>query len=249
MELQNYFSGLKKLPAILAQVCAKLPSQCFSCKSATQAQHLVCLYCLNDWQLSSEYLAWQDITSVFAAQKSMQIDELEHIFCLTEHISPVSELISNYKYRRDLTARTALAQLLSASFSNWQDSPLVQLQSYDYLLPVPMHFTALWLRGFNQSKWLAEQIGLHTQVQVLDALRKTQATQHQARLSGGARRLHKQNIYAVKAEFVEQVKGKRILLVDDVVTTGTTLNSIATCLLDYGVSVVAAATLSWAKLK
>ncbi|WP_016955170.1 ComF family protein [Catenovulum agarivorans] len=248
MELQNYFNGFKKLSAILTQVHKKLPSRCLACNSATQARHLVCQYCVNDWQQGANYLAWSDITTLLDAQKSMQIDELEHIFCLAEHTTPIANLITQYKYQRDLTARTALSQLLSASFADSELSQLGDLSKFDYLIPVPMHYSALWFRGFNQSAWLAQQFSIYSQVPVLHALQKTKATKHQAKLTGQARRLHKQDIYAVKSQFIQQVKEKRLLLVDDVITTGATLNSLAACLLEYEVASVSAVTVSWAKL-
>lgn len=248
MELQNYFNGFKKLSAILTQVHKKLPSRCLACNSVTQAQHLVCQYCVNDWQQGANYLGWEDITTLLDAQKSMQIDELEHIFCLSEHKAPIDNLITQYKYQCDLTARTALSQLLSASFADSDTSQLGNLSQFDYLVPVPMHFSALWFRGFNQSAWLAKQLGAYSQVPVLNALQKTKSTKHQANLTGQARRLHKQDFYAVKPKLLQQVKGKRLLLVDDVITTGATLNSLAACLLEHEVASVSAVTVSWAKL-
>ncbi|EWH11565.1 phosphoribosyltransferase [Catenovulum agarivorans DS-2] len=247
MDLQNNFVRLKNLLAILTQFYSKLPSQCISCQSITCADSLLCRHCLDDWRQSADNLAWQDVSVLSQAQKSMQIHELDHLYCLAAYTPPFAQLITQYKFEKNLTVRTALQQVLRESLNRLSPQQIKQFKQYDFFIPVPMHWSALWLRGFNQSAWLTQQLSRHFNIPIINALTKVRATKHQARLSGGARRLHAANVYRVRPAYATGVMGKRLLLIDDVVTTGSTLNSIATCLWAHQAKSVAAATISWAR--
>lgn len=96
----------------------------------------------------------------------------------------------------------------------------------ELIVPVPLHYTRLVQRGFNQSAWLAQAIGQAAGRRVcVDALRRTRRTPSQAGLSTRARRRNVTGAFEVRAGRRKLVEGRRILLVDDVLTTGATLNA------------------------
>ena len=96
----------------------------------------------------------------------------------------------------------------------------------DVLVPVPLHYTRLVMRGFNQSGWLAQAIGAETGRRVaVDALVRTRRTPSQAGLAGRARRRNVSGAFKVRASRLAALKDKRVLLVDDVLTTGATLSA------------------------
>lgn len=96
----------------------------------------------------------------------------------------------------------------------------------DVLVPVPQHYTRLVMRGFNQSGWLAQAIGTETGRRVaVDALVRTRRTPSQAGLAGRARRRNVSGAFKVRASRLAALKDKRVLLVDDVLTTGETLSA------------------------
>ena len=110
------------------------------------------------------------------------------------------------------------------------------LDEADILLPVPLHYTRLVTRGFNQSGWLAQEIGRATGVPVyVDALRRKRRTPSQGGLSARARRRNVAGAFAVRDRYRERLQGKTIVLIDDVLTTGATLSACTSALKRAGV--------------
>lgn len=96
----------------------------------------------------------------------------------------------------------------------------------DLIVPVPLHYTRLVMRGFNQSAWLAQAVGQASGRRVsVDALKRKRRTPSQAGLSTRARRRNVTGAFDVRASRRKLVEGRRVLLVDDVLTTGATLNA------------------------
>ena len=105
----------------------------------------------------------------------------------------------------------------------------------DLIVPVPLHYTRLVSRGFNQSAWLAQGIarraGLSCRVDVLKRRRRTPT---QGGLSAKARRRNVAGAFKVSDRAATHVRDKRILLVDDVLTTGATLSACTRALKQAG---------------
>ncbi len=94
---------------------------------------------------------------------------------------------------------------------------------FDAVVPIPLYWWKHWERGFNQSELLAREIGRHRGIPTVNAMRRLRATSTQAGLSRSARRRNVAGAFAVKNRHA--VAGKRILLVDDVMTTGATASA------------------------
>lgn len=120
------------------------------------------------------------------------------------------------------------------------------LAECDMLLPVPLHRWRLLRRGFNQSAILARRIGAATGVPVpTRLLRRVKPTRSQQGLGGDERmRNITSEAFAVAASQAGRVQGARILLVDDVLTTGSTLKACAAVLRRHGARSVGALTLA-----
>jgi ComF family protein len=107
----------------------------------------------------------------------------------------------------------------------------------DAIIPVPLHWRRYWARRFNQSALLAEAIAKASQVPlVLGALRRVKATPQQVGLSQSARALNVQG--RVSPSGKAAVAGRRLILVDDVITTGATVDACARALLRAGAAEV-----------
>jgi ComF family protein len=117
------------------------------------------------------------------------------------------------------------------------------LREADALVPVPLHWRRQWMRRFNQSALLAEVIGRTTGVPVTHtALKRVKATPQQVGLSQSARALNVQGAFRVPADGKAEVAGRRLLLVDDVLTSGATMDACARALLRAGAAEVCALT-------
>ena len=119
------------------------------------------------------------------------------------------------------------------------------LQEADLLVPVPMHRQRLAMRGFNQAVWLAAAVGREADVPLnVTALRRIKATPTQGGLSAQARRRNVAGAFSVRERQRRCVYGRRIVLVDDVHTTGATLNACTLALRRAGAADVDALVLA-----
>ncbi len=109
------------------------------------------------------------------------------------------------------------------------------LAEADALVPVPLHWRRLWTRRFNQSATLAAAITAASGVPVAaGALRRVKATAQQVGLSRAERAANIQGAFRVPAEGRPQVAGRRLVLIDDVLTSGATVEGCARALLRAG---------------
>jgi ComF family protein len=109
----------------------------------------------------------------------------------------------------------------------------------DAIIPVPLHWRRYWARRFNQSALLAEAIAKASRVPlILGALKRVKATPQQVGLSQSARALNVQGAFRVGPPGKAAVAGRRLILVDDVITTGATVDACARALLRAGAAEV-----------
>lgn len=108
---------------------------------------------------------------------------------------------------------------------------------FDALVPMPIHPSRLRERGYNQAELLARSLEPITNLSIERLVDRTKKTEKQAGLTPRQRRLNVQNAFHVPDALL--VRGKRVLLVDDVLTTGASANACALALKQAGASSVA----------
>ncbi|MCM1506166.1 MAG: ComF family protein [Ruminococcus flavefaciens] len=96
-------------------------------------------------------------------------------------------------------------------------------EKVDIIVPVPMSESSRRKRGYNQSELIAETVGAETGLPVRCIIRKVRETKEQKSLGRAGRKLNLKNAF----EITDDVSGKRILLIDDICTTGSTLSELA----------------------
>jgi ComF family protein len=113
----------------------------------------------------------------------------------------------------------------------------------DVIIPVPLHRMRLWQRRFNQSAFLAHWIANASEKRCLtDVLLRTTRTRQQVGLSAEERRKNVRRAFTVDPDLQTHVSGKKVLLIDDVRTTGATLGACAQTLKKAGAAQVDALT-------
>ena len=109
----------------------------------------------------------------------------------------------------------------------------------DALVPVPLHWRRLWARRFNQSAALAHAVSSLSGVPVLlDTLKRVRATPQQVGLDKSERAANVQGAFRVAPDKKAEVAGRRLILVDDVLTSGATVDTCARALLRAGAAQV-----------
>ncbi|MDB5617209.1 ComF family protein [Tardiphaga sp.] len=142
--------------------------------------------------------------------------------------------------RYDDVARTLVHQLkyhdrtdLAPSMGRWMARAGQELlDGADLLVPVPLHWRRGFSRRFNQSGALARAISRNSNVPVSrDALRRVRPTEHQIGLSRAERAANVQGAFKVAPERRAEIQGRRVVLIDDVLTSGATADACARALL------------------
>ncbi len=134
----------------------------------------------------------------------------------------VREAVWRMKFRGETQLIPGLAQLCVQAVSD-----LAPQEIFDLVVPVPLHRERLRERGYNQAALLARAIGKEIGVPVAEkVLVKHKASAVQHTLSLDQRKENVKGVYSLSGN-VDQVKGKRVLLVDDIVTSGCTADACA----------------------
>ncbi|WP_151086589.1 ComF family protein [Hymenobacter baengnokdamensis] len=153
----------------------------------------------------------------------------------------VQELLHQLKYRGQQQVGSALGQLYGAELAAAGLGP-----EFDLVVPVPLHRRKLARRGYNQAEAFATGLAAALPCPcAAHALRRTEHTASQTRKGRAARWQNVATVFEVTEP--ERVAGRHILLVDDVLTTGATLEACATVLLAAGAQAVSIATIACAE--
>ncbi|MEA3347196.1 MAG: ComF family protein [Candidatus Auribacterota bacterium] len=130
-------------------------------------------------------------------------------------------LVHKFKYHGNFGAGKAIVSLM-------QDSGVLDNISADFLVPVPLAFSERFKRGFNQTEYLSKMISNKSGIPQYNILKKIRKTNRQTSLNRKQRLKNLEGVFEIKKGC--KISGKRVLIVDDVYTTGATVNACATAL-------------------
>jgi len=146
-------------------------------------------------------------------------------------------VIHQFKYYNLTKVAETLGSYLSKKIE--MESDLV----FDYIVPVPIHSAKKRERGYNQSTFIADAISKSTNIKMNESLvKRIVYTKSQTQLSSNKRQSNVEGIFAVIDP--NKIFGKRILIVDDVITTGATINSLAKVLKEAEVKYISACSIA-----
>lgn len=227
-----------------------LPPRCIKCGKILSEKNGLCPECFNQINfISAPYCHRcgrpfvKEADLKFAAkqycgtclQKKRFLFDIQRTAFIYDEAS--KSLILDLKFRdKTVSVQTLANMLYMAGKDIWEQEP-------DLIMPVPIHRLRLIKRRFNQSallvKYLALRVGIPADY--LSLIRR-QNTVPQVQLTGAARRKNLRQAFAVK--YSQNIKGKKVVLIDDVETTGSTLNECAKVLRKAGAKAVYSITLA-----
>lgn len=205
-----------------------LPAQCLVCALKSNNK-LICLHCEKKILSIRSYCFHCALPLNKNAQycgDCLQKNYIfDHIHALGDYQKPLSTLIKHLKYQQQLIAGELLAQLLIKSILSRYTKQ--QLLHFDYLLAVPLHPKKLQQRGFNQAQIICDVLHQQLNIPILEKyILRNKETIPQEGLSIIKRRKNVHGAFVKNLSSNQSIKGKNIIVIDDVVTTGATVNSL-----------------------
>lgn len=213
-----------------------LPSRCIFCGHVMPEPKLVCKYCVAEKPfIVGKVCRFCGLEKSKCTCGNRKHNYIRRIACVYYHGS-VTRGVSRFKfYRRTMLARYYAQLMVQNIASKYKDI------AFDMMIPVPMHPFDMWRRGFNCSNLLCEHIAEELPIPLVDDLLiKSRRHRPQKRCPLSKRAANVLDSFAVTD--ADRIAGKTILLIDDVCTTGATLNECAKMLKLHGAKVVYAAT-------
>ena len=241
-----------RIPANIFQAACEqvLPTACITCQQFQKSP--ICSRCLDSLRekalfnyeccyqcgvaLQSPELAEQRCVPCQISQPCF-----DETYCLDRYDGMLQTPLYEFKYQKRIANGHALS-LAWNSLLSWQ----LENIAANYLLPVPLSTQKLLLRGFNQSWEITKRIqcGRHVKKSPY-LLQRHHYPEHQAGSTLSDRHLAIRGMFYIQESCIEQLQNKTIIVFDDVMTSGATLNEIARVLKDNGVSRV----INWVLLR
>ncbi len=208
-----------------------LPAACAACTNAATTNTFLCPTCDGSLLRLERAPACPRCAMPLAERgapcpycRGKGVPHFEHVAALGKFDDPIKHLVHQMKYRRRWTIADHLGQRLAASE---QARPL--LANTDCLLPVPLHRFRRINRGFNQADLIAQAIGRVWKLPVVRPVRRVRNTETQTHLHSRERRI--ENLRgAFRLRRPRDIESRRVLVIDDVMTSGATLQTLARAL-------------------
>lgn len=221
------------------------PSHCLSCEEIVNKDALFCNACWPKLQFITEpkckicsYPFEFQGLELICAKCLTQKPSFDKVISIFRYNDILKKVVKSLKYHEQTLIAKKLSKLLIARSQN-------EINNSDIVVPVPLHIKRLRKRKFNQAILLAKSLVKNQKIIFFpDLLIRTKNTKPQVELRKKERETNLKGAFALNIKYQSPIKGKNILLVDDVVTTGTTLEECAAILKKHGAKRVIAITIA-----
>lgn len=219
---------------------AVLPPRCLACGITIGRGGSICADCWRELAFISapicaccgypfEYAVDEPAFCGACLQGRPAFDRARAVLCYDDLSRP---LVLGFKYGDRTNNAPAFGTLMARAGAEL-------LADADWLVPVPLHWRRLWARRYNQAALLAHAVERASGVPVMvDALKRRKATAPLGHMSPAARRRGLRGAFALRPERRDALAGRRVVLIDDVLTTGATAEACARVLKRRGVASV-----------
>ena len=213
------------------------PPVCSTCsRILVRGEAYVCMKCWNNFEL--------------VAPTETIIQTIEEKFLADEAIDKIDSV---FLFEQDWRVRTAVhllkyngAEVIADRFGIFIARKIVgdnKLSVCDAIVPVPLHAARQRERGYNQSELISKSVGRELLMKhEPELLKRIRQTQTQTLFDAEGRRRNISGAFAVDERYLPEVRGRKILLIDDVITTGSTIKECARVLKNNGAVEVYAAS-------
>ena len=193
-------------------------------------------YILDDILTSLDRITPSDFTDL---NSKVNADEVFAIYTLYPD-SPMEKIVHHIKY----SGMRYLGKFMGSLVGQQIKTDM----AYDYIVPVPLHKVRIRERHFNQSDYIADGIGERIGVPVLrDALTRIRYTKTQTHLTRAERIENVKGAFKISEDYKEKLNGKNIIVLDDIITTGSTINEVVKILKENGAGHVLGVCLAMAR--
>lgn len=233
-------SGSEALNHILPRMCLICDEMMWQCG----VKSFVCNECFGKLRFITN-------AACIKCNKQIEFQTLTNTCCEECELNKWSyDSLISCVYYDDISAKIAMKLKYQGRGARFISQIMLQkcisyINNIDYVLSVPLHETRLIKRGFNQSDLIAQCFSSQSGIAFLPALKREKYTQSQGGLTKKERMENVRDVFCVPEEWRRYLQGKRILLIDDVMTTGATVNSLACTLKSIGVKHISVGV--WAK--
>lgn len=197
------------------------PPYCSFCRDFIENREVFCLSCFEKIEPIAPYM--------LNVGKASLNNLTFPIYSAASYKDPIKSLIRD-KHKSSYLASYNLAKLI------YSYSTISKLE-FDYLVPIPLHWTRNYYRGYNQAEVIAQHLGILLNKPVVNILKRVKKTKLQAYLDPREREINLDKAFILNKK-AYRYKGKKIVLVDDLMTTGSTFMEAALVLKKIKPSVI-----------
>jgi ComF family protein len=213
-----------------------LPTSCTLC--GIKAELGICKACRADFLACAVHRCEKCALPIFTKQTKLcgaclsDPPYFDTTIACTDYQAPIDSIVLGLKFGGKLAQATSIAQLLGEVICQQRE---IGIEMPSLLCPVPLSRQRLISRGFNQAMEIARPISQQLGIPLYaDLLWRVKNTQPQSQLHPDQRQRNVKNAFSIHPDLIHMISGQHIGVIDDVMTTGTTLNEAAKLLKRFG---------------
>lgn len=215
------------------------PTHCLFCEKIINRNSSFCHKCWTNLQFIKDpkcpicsYPFEIEIPTMqpFCAKCLSKKPSYDKIITIFRYNFVIKKIIANFKYHKQTYLAKKIAQIILPKLIN-------EINENDIMVAVPLHFNKLKIRKFNQANMISQQIYKKLPIKPIfyhDLIFRNKDTKPQVLLRGQDRITNLKKAFIINKKYLQSIKDRRIFLVDDIVTTGSTVESCAKTLKKKG---------------